>query len=169
MLIAALVVMLPAFGGQYAVCTKKGGTAWTMDVARHIPAEAIAAERDKLAELTIDETKPDEVPQYGVVHVVNRRLSIEAANTKYLTFLWVSKEGEKLETIEGFDNIAETPPAPGPLSGSAAYWWNVTVLPVPASPETLQLHVVDTLKKEKCVFEISGKGKSGMSFVEWIH
>ena len=165
MLVLSLLVQANA--ADWTACNKKHGMAWSQDLARFESAaalEAVAAQEARL--LMTPAPAPIKQPN-GVVHILMRRLSLEAANLQHLSFVWVGGDGHRITQIDGVPDIGEIPPAPGPLSGSDAYWWNTATLTVPNADPGLTLHVVDRLLTDKCVFRISGKGKTGMDLVEW--
>jgi hypothetical protein len=139
-----------AFAGNWSTCMKTNGARWSQDLALFHSVEELDAAAAKQASLTMDEAAGADKSPYrnGTVKVIIRRLGIEEANLKHVTFLWVDAAGHKFGEVAGEDDIGEMPPAPGPLSGSGAYWWNVAVLSTPSSEAGIVLHVVDKLSAD---------------------
>ena len=160
-----LTMTAEAVAGEWSSCWKTTGAAWSQDLAKYHSAAELDAEAAQSARMLMDDApsaRPSQYP-YGTVEVIVRRVTIETANFKYVNFIWVDGDGRKVSEIKGQDRIGEPPPAPGPLPGSAAYWWNVAVVPLPSAEASLTLHVVDTLARDKCTFEITRAGRTGVA------
>jgi hypothetical protein len=156
-----------ASAGEWAVCNKKARGFVSQDLAQFQSGGELDAEAAARARLTMEE--PDNPFPHGMVTVVIRRLSLGSVNAENFEVFFVDASGKKVGSRSPRFDVGSAPPAPGPLAGSAQYWWNLLTLKVPESgPGGLTMHVYDKVMKDKCVFRVGGQGtqgRSGMSVV----
>ena len=149
-----LFLTQPADAGKTKVNCVRSLMPHVLDVYQLYTSDQLNAEEQARAVKKLRQPKIGAFP-HGIVSLTIRRNSIEAADTATQLVVFLDETGKEIARLDGPRDVANTPPAPGPIASSAVHWWNRWNIPVPgAAPWTA--HVIDKRQKHKCVLAWDG-------------